>query len=102
MFSYREWLIHDLKELPTDRRELETITNPLVLNYKQRSIADRERLLAQLTDLERLLIEQNLINGIKAAALTKETGLTVREIQQRREEAFEKLLRLRHGAAYRP
>lgn len=102
MPNYEKWLIEELRALPDDRRELPTIKNPLVYEWKRRHIADRERLLSQLNPQERIVIERTMINGEKAAALTAETGLTVGQIQSIRAAAIEKLLTLRHGAGHRP
>lgn len=99
---FRDLLISDLQSLPADRKELERINNPLVYEWKRRQIADRERLLSQLDTQERIIIERILINREKASALRMETGLTVREIQSIKDEAINKLLYMRHGAAYRP
>ena len=102
MFSYTEWLISDLRTLPDDRKELPTIKNPLVYEWKRRHIADMERLLSQLDPQERNIIYRVLINREKDSALTAETGLTVRQIRNIKAEAVNKLLSLRFGAAYQP
>ncbi len=99
---YRDILIHDLKKLPEDRKRLETARHPLEREWMQRSIADRERLLNQLDSQERAIIERILISGEKAAAVSSDTGLTVRDIQIAKNDSIEKLLILRYGAAYRP
>jgi len=102
MDLYTKWLIDDLKALPKDREELTTDLDPLFRVWKQRSVADRERLLNQLDIKERIIIERLIINGDKAAAIAADIGLTVRLVYEKKEEAIEKLLMLRHGAGYRP
>lgn len=102
MRSYREWLVSDLESLPADKKNLAAVDNPLVYEWKNRQIADRERLLSQLTPQERIIIERTICRGEKAASVAAGTGLTVREIAQVKDAAIEKLLHLRHGAAYRP
>lgn len=102
VFFYRDCMIQDLKKLPEDRKRLETARHPLEREWMQRSIADRDRLLNQLDSQERAIIERILISGEKAAAVSSDTGLTVREIQIVKNDAIEKLLYFRHGAAYRP
>ena len=100
--NYREWLISDLQTLSDDKKTLTAASNPLVREWKSRQIADRERLLSQLTPQERIIIERTICRGEKAASVAAGTGLTVREIAQVKNAAIEKLLHLRHGAAYRP
>lgn len=100
--NYHDWLIADLKRLPEDRKRLETEKHPLEREWMRRSIADRERLLNQLDSQERAIIERILISGEKAAAVSSDTGLTVRDIQIAKNDTIEKLLVLRYGAAYRP
>lgn len=102
MRLYREWLIIDLKSLPDDKKTLTTTDNPLVYEWKFKQIADRERLLSQLTTQERIVIERTICRGEKLASVSAGTGLTVREIAQVKEDAIEKLLYLRHGMGYRP
>jgi len=48
--SYTEIMIDDLKSLPDRKRELTTIENPLVHHFKERQIADIERLLTVVQD----------------------------------------------------
>lgn len=100
--TFRDLLLCDLQALPADRKKLLIITNPLEYEWRTRSIEDRERLLNQLNTEERFLIERIVINREKAAALTTVTGLSVKEIYYAKEDAMDRLLTLRHGAAYRP
>ncbi|MCR4606693.1 MAG: hypothetical protein K5771_03095 [Oscillospiraceae bacterium] len=96
------WLIEDLRALPADRKELEIINNPLVYDYKQRHIADIERLLSQLEEQERIVIERLVIKRERATAISVDTDLTSRQVFEIKENAIDKLLRLRHGVGYRP
>ena len=100
--DFHNWLIEDLKRLPADREELNQIQNQLELNYKQRSVADRDRLLFQLDEREREIIERIIVIGERFAVVSSDMGLSVREIHAVKDEAVEKLLRLRFGAGYRP
>ena len=102
MRSYREWLFDDFQALQDDRRTLAAADNSLVREWKRRQIADRERLLSQLTPQERTVIERTVCNGERVTSLSKETGVSVREIVRLKEDAIEKLLQLRHGLGYRP
>ncbi len=98
----REILIFDLQRLPEDREELDTITNPIEREWRSRRIADRERLLAQLTDTERYIVEQTVICCKKADTLVEQTGLNTKEIMSVRYNAIENLCYLEYGAVYRP
>ncbi len=100
--NYMAWLIEDLRALPADRKELEIINNPLVYDYKQRHIADIERLLSQLEEQERIVIERLVIKRERATAISVDTDLTSRQVFEIKENAIDKLLRLRHGVGYRP
>ena len=100
--TYRDRLVRDLQALPNDKKALGKKCNPFEFEWRRRSIADRERLLSQLDTQERIIIERIVINREKAAALTAETGLTATELYFVKEDALDKLLMLRHGAAYRP
>ncbi len=102
MPSYTEWLIQDLRLLPQDRKALLKTDNPFEYEFLKRSIADRERLLDQLTAEERQIIERIVINGERGTAVSKETGMKVRLIYIIKDKTIEKLLTLRHGAGYRP
>lgn len=55
----------------------------------------------QLTPQERIVVERTICRGEKVASVAAGTGLTVREIVRTKEDTIEKLLFLRHGAAYR-
>lgn len=102
MLTYSDRLIEYLKSLPYDQTRLAKTDNPLMQEYLKRSIADRERLLEQLTTNERQIIERCVINGEKTTALVKDTGMTVKQIYNIKEYSVDKLCRLRYGAAYHP
>lgn len=74
----------------------------LALNHRR--IADMERLLEQLPDDERQVIDRMIINNEKYAAdtLSQELGYETRQIYNKRNAALAHLVSLRHGAAYRP
>lgn len=100
--TYEKILVYDLQRLPEDRKRLNDTVNPLEYEWRRRSIADRERLLDQLTKDERFLIEQTVINTMKAHEMKKITGLSVRAVWAEKQEIISKLCCLRYGAAYRP
>ena len=102
MVSYYDWLVEFLQQLPQFRKALETATNQQERYFIERSIKDRERLLAQLPELDRMIVEQMVINKVKAATIAAETGLKIREVQNRKDAALEQLLYCRHGASYQP
>lgn len=72
------------------------------LRYTQRHVADMERLLNQLPDDERRIIECMVISGGKYAAdsLADELGYERRQIYNKRNAALSHLAQLRHGASY--
>ncbi len=98
----REWLIHDLKKLPEVRQQLQNATNLLEIEWLKRKIADMERLLEQLGEVDRLIVETLVIEKGKISALTTATGLSSKEITERKNEALHLLCQLRFGAGYQP
>lgn len=72
------------------------------LKYTQRHVADMERILDQLPDDERRIIECMVVSGGKYAAdsLADELGYERRQIYNKRNAALAHLAQLRHGAAY--
>ena len=74
------------------------------LEFNRRRVADLERLLDQLPDDERLVIERTVINGEKYAtdALAEELGYERTQIWRIKNKALAHLCQLRHGAAYQP
>ena len=100
--SYEETLIYDMRKLPEDRKKLDTITNPQEYKWRSMSIADRERLLDQLTDEERFIFEELVINKKQGRQLTQHTGMTVNELYTEREDIIMKLCQMRYGVVYAP
>ena len=96
MFSYKDWLIEDLKRLPEDRERLEVSQNQLEREWLQRRIKDMERLLDQLTDLEREVILRLAVKHERATALANETGYNTKELYDIKDRALSTLLRLRY------
>ena len=74
------------------------------LEYTRKHVADMERLLNQLPDEERLIIERSVINQEKYAAetLADELGYERRQIFNKKNAALTHLAQLRHGASYQP
>ena len=78
-------LIFDLQQMPLDRQRLQAEQSPLVRHWLERKVVDMERLLAQLSDQERRVIKAIVIRKERPAILADETGLTVRQISQKRD-----------------
>jgi ArpU family phage transcriptional regulator len=74
------------------------------LAYTEKHVADMERLLKQLPDDERQIIERTFVGQEKYAAesLADELGYERRNIYRMRNRALLHLAQLRYGAAYRP
>lgn len=74
------------------------------LNFTRKKVADLERLLEQLSDDERLIIERMVVNQERRAAdsLAEELGYESRQIFRKRAEALSRLCALRYGASYQP
>lgn len=74
------------------------------LIYTEKHVADMERLLKQLPDDERQIIERTFVGQEKYAAesLADELGYERRNIYRMRNRALLHLAQLRYGAAYRP
>lgn len=74
------------------------------LDYTRRKVADLERLLEQLADDERIIIERMVVNQERRAAdsLAEELGYESRQIFRKRTAAIAHLCSLRYGAAYQP
>lgn len=74
------------------------------LDMNKRFIADMERLLEQLPDDERRVIERMIVNNDKYAAadLSDELGYESAQIYRIRNKALMRLSVLRHGVAYQP
>lgn len=74
------------------------------LALNKRRIADIERLLTQLPDDERLVVDKMLISQEKYAAdrLIDELGYERTQIYRIKNKALMHLAQLRYGAAYRP
>ena len=74
------------------------------LELNERRVADIERLLAQLDDDERSIVDCMIINHDKYAAdsLADTLGYERAHIYRIRDRALMKLCRLRYGAAYQP
>ena len=74
------------------------------LKYTKRHVADMDRLLNQLPDDERQIIERTVINREKYAAesLADELGYERRQIFNKKNMALNHLAQLRHGASYQP
>ena len=72
------------------------------LEYTRKHVADMDRLLNQLPDEERLIIERSVINNEKYAAetLADELGYERRQIFNKKNAALTHLAQLRHGASY--
>ena len=67
-------------------------------------VADMERLLQQLADDEREVIQRTFVNEERCShdELAEELGCSVRTINYKKQDALDHLARLRFGAAYRP
>lgn len=74
------------------------------LKYTKRHVADMDRLLNQLPDDERQIIERTVISREKYAAesLADELGYERRQIFNKKNMALNHLAQLRHGASYQP
>lgn len=74
------------------------------LKLNKMRVADLERLLEQLTDDERRILERMVINKEKYATdgLAEELGIEIAQIYRIKNKALMHLAQLRHGAAYQP
>ena len=74
------------------------------LRFTERKVADLERLLAQLPDDERRIVDCMEVNRESKAAdrLAEELGYESRQIFRKRNSALNHLCQLRYGAAYQP
>lgn len=74
------------------------------LRFTERKVADLERLLAQLPDDERMIVDCMEVNRESKAAdrLAEELGYESRQIFRKRNSALNHLCQLRYGAAYQP
>lgn len=74
------------------------------LRFTERKVADLERLLAQLPDDERRIIDCMEVGRESHAAdrLADELGYESRQIFRKRNSALNHLCQLRYGAAYQP
>lgn len=74
------------------------------LKLNKMRVADLERLLEQLTDDERRILERMVINKEKYATdgLSEELGIEIAQIYRIKNRALMHLAQLRHGAAYQP
>ena len=74
------------------------------LKLNRMRVADMERLLEQLTDDERRILERMVINKEKYATdgLQEELGYERTQIYNIKNRALMHLAQLRHGAAYQP
>ena len=72
------------------------------LEYTKRHVSDMERLLSQLPDDERLIIQRTVINKEKYAtdALAEELCYERTQIWRLKNKALCHLARLRHGSSY--
>lgn len=74
------------------------------LAFTERKVADIERLLNELSDDERRIIERMEVNRESHAAdsLAQELGYDPRQIFNKRNAALANLCRLRYGASFNP
>ena len=74
------------------------------ITWNKKRVEDLERLLDQLPDDERRIIERTVINSEKYAAdsLAEELGYERTQIWRIKNKALARLTQLRHGAAYQP
>ena len=74
------------------------------LRYTEKHVSDMERLLAQLPDDERRIIERTVIGKEKyaTASLAEELGYEQAHIYRLKNRALMHLAQLRHGASYQP
>lgn len=74
------------------------------LEYNRRRVADMERLLAQLTDDERLIIERTVIckDQYTVDSLAEDLNCERTNVYRMKNKALMHLAQLRHGAMYQP
>ena len=73
------------------------------LKATRRHVADMERLLSQLNNPDRTIIEKTYIyEHHTTEQIAEEIGLSVRQTLNRKRDAVDKLLHLRFGQGYRP
>ena len=72
------------------------------LKYTKMRVADLERLLEQLPDDERMVIERKVIKNEKYAieSLAGDLGYESAQIYRIKNRALRRMVKLRHGAAY--
>lgn len=70
------------------------------LNLTRRRLADLERLLEQLSEEERDVIQKAVIENQLYEQIAADLHCTVRQVYNRKRDALAHLVRLRHGAAY--
>ena len=73
------------------------------LKFNKMRVADLERLVQQLPDEERHIIERNVINkDMTLEGLAEEMNYSFRSVINKKNSALMLLAQLRHGAAYQP
>lgn len=100
--SYTEIMIDDLKSLPDRKRELTTIENPLVHHFKDRQIADIERLLTVVSPEQMEVIKTLYFEKKTEAQAASMLGMAVQKVREIKNESLLVICRCRYGAMYRP
>lgn len=100
--TYTDLMVMDLQNLPGKIKELEKITNPLEKQWRQRQIADVERLLVELDETERFVVDEVVIKQGTVKLCADALAMTNNEVRCIRDYAISHLCSLRYGAAYRP
>lgn len=72
------------------------------LELTKLKLADMERLLDQLNDEERKIIQETVIDRKSYYNVSHEQEVDISTISRRRNSALNKLCQLRHGAVYQP
>lgn len=74
------------------------------LKFNRMRVADLERLLDQLDDDERRIIERMVVSKEKNATadLSEETGYEIAQLYRIKNRVLMKMARLRHGASFHP
>lgn len=73
------------------------------LKLNRMRVADLERLVEQLPDEERHIIERNVINrDMTLESLAEEMNYSFRSVINKKNAALSHLAQLRHGASYQP
>ncbi len=89
-----------LEKIEWNLARRETLT--AALEATKSHVANMERLLSQLSDKDKEIIEKMIVEDRTAEQLAEYLGIETRQIFNRKRDAIERLLYLRFGDGYKP